>query len=141
MQQIEAIRSVLEEFNYIEFALLFGSVSDGKAHALSDIDIALHTDTPLDLLEQGYLISALEEATQKRVDLVLLNDLYKTAPKLAFNIVDRHSVILQRDRQKYIDFKTATYKYYFDHEQMYRMFDDALRKRLQNGTYGKTKAS
>ncbi len=74
---------------------------------------------------------------EKPIDLVLLNDLYKHHAKLAFNIVDKHKVILNNNREKYIDFKTYTYKYYFDQKQMYSMFDKGLYKRIERGTYGK----
>ena len=92
------------------------------------------------MLEQGYLIATLEDMLDKPIDLVLLNDLYKHHAKLAFNIVDKHQVILQKNREKYIEFKTYTYKYYFDQQQMYTMFDKSLHRRIERGTYGKTQA-
>ncbi|MCF6205414.1 MAG: nucleotidyltransferase domain-containing protein [Sulfurovum sp.] len=139
--QMQALKDVLGTFDYIEFALLFGSAVEGRQQVFSDVDIAVHTNRPIDLLEQGYLVSTLEEVVKKPVDLVLLNDLYKHYPKLAFNIVDKHNVILNKHQEKYTDFKTNTYKYYFDHQPMYAMFDESLRKRIANGTYGKAQAS
>ena len=131
----------MQTYDFIDFALLFGSYAKGTQRTLSDIDIGIYTHRPIDLLEQGELISALEEAFQKKIDLVLLNDLYKKSAKLAFNIVDNHQVILCKNQEAYIDFKTYTYKYYFDQKPMYEMFDKALLERMKNGTYGKTGAS
>jgi len=138
---IEQLKEVLDKYDYIDFALLFGSYVDDSAKTLSRVFIAIYTNRTIDLLEQGYLVSMLEDALDKPVDLVLLNDLYKHHAKLAFNIIGKHQVILQRDRKKYIEFKTYTYKYYFDQEPMYRMFDKSLHTRIERGTYGKTQAS
>ncbi len=73
--------------------------------------------------------------------MVLLNNLEKNDAKMAFNIVSNHKVILNRSNKKYVDFKANTYKYYFDLQPMYEMFDKALKKRLKSGTYGKIKTS
>ncbi len=134
------LKSVLEPYDYIDFALLFGSYVSGKQHAMSDVDIAIMTEKPIDLFEYGRVVAEIEGVVHKKVDLVLLNGLEKENPKLAFAIVDNHRVIFNRNRQKYIDFKTDTYKYYFDHLPMYEMFDRALKKRIADGSYGKAEA-
>ena len=139
--QIQQIKDILDKCDYIDFALLFGSYADDTAKTLSDVDIGIYTNRPIDLLEQGYLVATLEDVLDKPIDLVLLNDLYKHHAKLAFNIVDKHQVILQKNREKYIEFKTYTYKYYFDQKEMYSMFDKSLYRRIERGTYGKTQAS
>ncbi len=136
---IEILRKLLEPYDFIDFALLFGSYAKGKQTFLSDIDIAIFTNRSIDLFEQGNLISLLEENLNKKVDLVLLNNLEKNDAKMAFNIVSNHEVILNRSNKKYVDFKADTYKYYFDLQPMYEMFDKALKKRLKSGTYGKIK--
>ena len=139
--QIELLKQILKQYDFIDFALLFGSYANGTHTTLSDMDIAIHTTRPIDLLEQGYMIASLEDKLEKRIDLILLNDLYKENAKMAFNVVDNHQVILCNELQKYIDFKTYTYKYYFDQKPMYEMFDKALVERIERGTYGKTQAS
>ena len=138
---IEILRKLLEPYNFIDFVLLFGSYAKGKQTFLSDIDIAIFTNRSIDLFEQGNLISLLEENLNKKVDLILLNNLEKKDTKMAFNIVSNHKVILNRSNKKYVDFKADTYKYYFDLQPMYEMFDKALKKRLKSGTYGKIKTS
>ena len=138
---IEILRKLLEPYDFIDFALLFGSYAKGKQTFLSDIDIAIFTNRSIDLFEQGNLISLLEENLNKKVDLVLLNNLEKNDAKMAFNIVSNHKVILNRSNKKYVDFKADTYKYYFDLQPMYEMFDKALKKRLKSGTYGKIETS
>ena len=141
IMKIESLRKVLTSYDFIDFALLFGSYARDRQTALSDIDIAVYTNRPVSLLEQGDMISLLEERLGKKIDLVLLNGLEKENAKIAFNIVDNHKVILNKQQQKYIDFKADTYKYYLDLKPMYEMFDNALKERISSGTYGKTQTS
>ncbi len=138
---LEKLKDILSNYDFIEFALLFGSYANGSEHNLSDIDIALQTCRDIDLLTQGHLIATLECEFGKTIDLVILNELYKTNPKLSFNITDNHKVLLSNNKQAYIDFKTQSLLYYFDTAYMYDMFDKSLKNRLENGTYGKITAS
>ena len=138
---IESVKQLLKSYDFIDFALLFGSYARDKQTALSDIDIAIYTSRSIGLLEQGNILSVLEEKLGKKIDLILLNGLEKENAKMAFNIVDNHKVILNKQQQKYIDFKANTYKYYFDLKPMYEMFDNALKERIASGTYGKAQAS
>lgn len=134
---IKKLKNILSQYDFIVFALLFGSHASQRTHAMSDLDIAIYTDGEIDLLTMGEMIATLEAEMDTKVDLVVLNDLYKTDPKLAFNITDNHRMILCWNQERYIDFKTMSMKYYFDIAPMYEMFDKALKERLKNGTYGK----
>ena len=138
---VKKLKTLLHTYDFIDFALLFGSYAKGTQKTLSDIDIGIYTHRPISLLEQGELISTLEDTLQKKIDLVILNELYRSHAKLAFNIVDNHQVILCKNQEVYVNFKTYTYKYYFDQKSMYEMFDKALLERMENGTYGKAQAS
>ena len=139
--QIKKLEQLLQTYDFIDFALLFGSYANGTQKALSDIDIGIYTNRSIDLLEQGHLISTIEERFEKTIDLVVLNHLYKNNAKLAFSIVDNHKIIFSSNTEVYINFKTFTYKYYFDQKPMYEMFDNALLERIESGTYGKAQAS
>lgn len=132
---------VLQPFQNITFALLFGSYADNTQTFLSDVDIAIYSDESIDLFTQGEIIASLEYRVNKKVDLVSLNDLYKSNPRLSFNITNNHQVIFCNNNELYIDFKTESLKHYFDVKYMLDMFDNALKERLLNGTYGKTQAS
>ncbi len=138
---LEILKKSLLVYDFIEFALLFGSYARGDNHNLSDIDIALQTNREIDLLEQGHLIATLECELGKRIDLVITNELYKTNPKLSFKITDNHKLLFCKNEEIYIDFKTKSLTYYFDAAYMYEMFDKSLKERLDNGTYGKITAS
>ncbi len=138
---LDKLQNLLQTYDFIDFALLFGSFANGRAGPLSDVDVAIFTHDEIDLLEQGRMIAALEEATGRKVDLILLHDLYKTRPRLAYNIVSNHKLLLCKSHKAYVDFKTNTYKYYFDMQPLYKMLDEALLKRIDNGTFGKTQTS
>jgi len=135
------ITNILKNNNKIEFALLFGSFASNTSNNLSDIDIAIYLNSELKLLEFGMIVSDLEQVTNKKIDLIVLNDLYKKNAKLAFNILQSHKILFCNDKDRYIDFKSNTMQYYFDIQPMYEMFDKQLLKRLDNGTYGQIQKS
>jgi len=133
---IMQLKNLLQKNTNIIFALVFGSYATNTSTILSDVDIAIYTKRDLDILEFGMLISDIEQVVDKKVDLVVLNDLYKKNAKLAFNITQSHELIFCNDEEKYVEFKSNSLQYYFDIQPMYDMFDTALVKRLNDGTYG-----
>jgi len=135
------IEKILRQYDFIEFALIFGSYASNKYTLLSDIDIAIYTKEQIDIFTQGEIIATLNDKLDKRIDLVVLNDLYKKDSKLSYNILQSHKIIFNDSSEKYNNFKVNSLKYYFDMEYTYNMFNKALSKRLKDGTYGKTKAS
>ncbi|RLA68430.1 MAG: hypothetical protein DRQ78_00375 [Epsilonproteobacteria bacterium] len=139
--QVKQLKQLLQTYDFIDFALLFGSYANNTQKVLSDIDIGIYTNRSIGLVEQGFLISSIEEKFEKNIDLVILNNLSKSNAKLAFNIVNNHKIIFCNNTEIYIDFKIYTYKFYFDQKPMYEMFDKALLERIANGTYGKAQAS
>ncbi|BAF70683.1 type VII toxin-antitoxin system MntA family adenylyltransferase antitoxin [Nitratiruptor sp. SB155-2] len=122
----------------IDFALLFGSFAKNKAHHLSDVDIGAYFLKEPDILDIGEMVLDLEEITGKRVDLVVLNDLYKKNPLLSFNIVQNHETLCVKDENKYVDFKANSYLWYFDHEPLFAMQKVAFEQRVKNGDLAKT---
>jgi len=73
----QQLKDILEQYNYIDFAFLFGSYADDTAKIVSDVDIGIYTNRPIDLLEQGYLISTLEDSLDKTIDNVELMEKLK----------------------------------------------------------------
>jgi len=137
----DCLKKTLLTYDFIDFALLFGSFVKGMQHAMSDIDVAIYTNRPIDIFEQGEVIAHLEDLCERRIDLVIVNNLTKTDAKLAFNIVSNHQLLFYRHYIDYVTFKEETYRYYFDQKPMFDMFDQALQQRLTDGTYGKAQAS
>ena len=130
---------ILEKFDFIINALLFGSYANGKNGFLSDIDIAIETSKDISLLEYGAIVSELEDELNKKIDLVILNELYKKEPLLAYNIYINHKPIFIKNKEKYDDFKIYALKYYTDLKPLYDLTNKALLKRIENGTVGEIK--
>jgi len=141
MQEVKELFERLKEFfrnyEFIDFAIVFGSYAKNKAFPISDIDIAIHTSKELELLEIGEIISKLEKITQKDIDLVILNNLYKKEPILAYNIVSEGVSIFCRDKEKLADFKTKCFLWFFDHQPLYEMVNKALIKRIREGNFAR----
>ena len=76
------LKDVLAQFP----KLVFGSVTQGRERADSDLDIAVAARQPLTLVERMNIIAALAEQTGRPVDLI---DLYGVAEPLLGQIV-RH---------------------------------------------------
>lgn len=135
----EIIKNVTEYFNkfdYIEFALLFGSYASGKERFLSDIDFGIYVSKELELLEQGLMIYELEAITDKKVDLIVLNNLYKKNPEFAYNIVTNCKILSCRSKKSFIDYKTQSFLYYFDTDFLRKEVNEAFLKRLKQGKFG-----
>jgi predicted nucleotidyltransferase len=109
----EALRAVLEADARIAYALIFGSVGRGSGHARSDLDVAvgLRSGAALDALAVGDLISRLEAAAGRPVDLVLLD---KAPPTVAYRVFRDGRVILERDRAAFVERKARAILDYLD---------------------------
>lgn len=124
------LRPVLEKHPEIEAAFLFGSHAEGRAHAESDLDLALVgpreaiETTKLDLLAE------LTRAGFDRIDLVLLDG---ADPALRFEAVRPNCLVYARpdfDRGSYY---SLALREYFDFEPYLRVQREALKRRLGDG--------
>jgi predicted nucleotidyltransferase len=82
----DQLREVLSGFPQITLAILFGSVASSKAHAQSDLDLAVIAAKPLHAAEKIQIIEALAMATGRPIDLV---DVY-FAPQPLLSQVFKH---------------------------------------------------
>ncbi len=111
----EAIRTVLAADTRIAYARLFGSAATNHGTPFSDVDIAigLEEHTTLDRRAVGELITDLERATGRPVDLVLLDE---APPALAYRVFRDgrlvfeadHTALVRREAQAilaYLDFR------------------------------------
>ena len=123
-----SIRRALADMPHAAFAIVFGSMARGTSHSGSDVDIALgftagHRPTAR---EVGVIVSGLEEATGRTVDLVALD----SAPSgLAYRVFrDGHEVWV-RDRPALVARKARAILEYLDFEPLERRFSDAMLSR------------
>lgn len=110
---LDALRHVLAGDPRIAYALVFGSVAHGKSHALSDLDVAvgIRDRRRLDVLEIGDIVTKLESAAGRQVDLVMLDE---APPGLAYRVFRDGQVLLERDRAALVDRKARAILEYLD---------------------------
>ena len=113
IDSMEELRRALEHETKLAYALLFGSRARASAHAASDLDVAigLAPGARIDPQELGTLVSDLEQATARTIDLVLLDE----APvPLAYRIFRDGRVIVDRDHSALVERKTRAILEYLD---------------------------
>jgi len=111
-------------------------MTKGKTTPMSDVDVGIFTDKELDLLELGRIIAGLENIVTRKVDCVILNVLYKTNPRFAFEIQAHAIPLFIKDNDAYIDYKRKVLLYYLDIKPMLDRMDAALKRRIQQGKFG-----
>ena len=123
---IEEMKSLLTSQDFITFALLFGSFAEGKDTPLSDIDLGIHLSRPIDLLTLGRLTVELGRVTQRRVEVLVLNDISVSNPRLAYQIVVSGKLLVCKNRSAYVDFKTQAILRYLDTSYLRGIVDKAF---------------
>lgn len=109
----EAIREILAGDSRVAYALLFGSSARGRAHSGSDVDIAvgLVSGARLSASDVGDLMSRLEGAAGRPVDLVILDE---APPAVAYRVFRDGIELTVRDRAALVDRKTRAILEYLD---------------------------
>jgi len=126
----------LQKFDFIIFAILFGSQAENKSTSISDIDIGIYSKIDLKLHDIGLISVCLEKATTKKTDVIVLNDLYKKNPFLSFQIVSKGNLIFCKDVNVLVSFKSKTFLYYLDVKPLYDQINRSLLNRLKNDRFG-----
>jgi uncharacterized protein len=110
-QRVEALRRALADDPRIAYALLFGSSARGAAHAGSDLDIAVGLQSRIDPLELGELVSRLEHATGRSVDLLVLDE---APPSIAYRVFREGRVIVENDHRALVECQARAILEYLD---------------------------
>lgn len=112
---------VLEGDPRIAYGLVFGSVARGHAHPGSDVDVAVGLSPGSELGPQavGRLISDLERASGRTVDLVLLHE---APPALAYRVFRDGAVLFARNRPALVERQVRAVLDYLD----FRPFEQAF---------------
>jgi predicted nucleotidyltransferase len=126
--EIEAIGRVLDSREDVRLAYVFGSAARGRAHATSDIDVAvLFAGEPAPAtLDQ--LTEILEDASGRAVDLV---DLAKAPPLLAHQVISKGTCLVCRHVAERARFEARSVLRYLDTAHLRRIQHTYLRKRAQ----------
>ena len=126
------MKRVLEVDPRVAYALVFGSTARGSAGSGSDLDVALAfregvRPSPIEL---GDLISRLEAATGRPVDLVLLGE---APPALAYRIFRDGRVLLDRDRSALVDRKARAILEYLDFQPIEELCSEGVLAAARRG--------
>ena len=119
------IGDALADVPSIAFAIVFGSCARGTAHAGSDVDVALefaHRRRP-GTYELGAIVSRLEEAVGRSVDIVVLED---APPGLAYRLFRDGVEVLVRNRSALVERKTRAILEYLDYRPMEEALTEAV---------------
>jgi len=131
----EELKEIIIDYP-VDFVIIFGSLVKGNFREDSDIDIAIHLQRDLELLEIGDIVSRLETKLEKNVDIVILNNLYKMDPVMAFEIISKGMPIYVINKEKFVEFKYRTFIEYMDTEYLRKMMDRDLKERIKNRKFG-----
>ncbi len=127
MELRERLREVLQAFPAVRLAAVFGSVARGGDRAGSDVDLALLLEPDTPELRQK-LEADLGRAAGREVDLVFLDT---APPLLRFEIATDGVVLVARDRDDWVDFRTRAMIDWWDWAPTARRIHEAAIRRLR----------
>ena len=109
----ESLRQVLQVDDRIAYALLFGSAARGDTTSFSDVDVAigLRSGVKFDLHDIGGLVSELERAAGRDVDVVILDE---APPGLAYRVFRDGRVLVENDRRARVERQASAMIEYLD---------------------------
>jgi predicted nucleotidyltransferase len=90
------VRNILEKYEYIEIAVIFGSAL--RRRVVRDIDIGIVSSRPLTLKELTEIASQIEEVLRVEVDIIPLDE---APPPLRFKALSEGVRVLNRNSRKY----------------------------------------
>jgi hypothetical protein len=112
---VQSLKDIIEEFEEVKLAYLFGSSATGREGKLSDIDIAVFIDERLSTKErlelELELISRLSNLLKTdKIDIVIMNEAPLT---LKYNIIKR-GIILKSDEALRVKIEAEILSRYLD---------------------------
>jgi predicted nucleotidyltransferase len=105
----------------------FGSAAGGVAGPLSDVDVAVLLDSPLDWDAERELRGRLGTLVP-RIDLVILNE---APPALRFEVVTSGQCLLARDPREQAEFEIVSLSRFLDFQPVRRVQQEYLRARVE----------
>ncbi|WP_342303619.1 nucleotidyltransferase domain-containing protein [Methanolobus sp. ZRKC5] len=126
------LKDFFQKEEHVELAYLFGSVSEGKAGVLSDIDIGVYLSESLTKAQKNHklieLIGSLTTLLKSdRLDLLIIND---TSPVLSFEIIKPNVLILERNHDLKLDVEQRIMSQYLDRKYHEDFLNQSLLKRI-----------
>lgn len=123
----------------VRLAYLFGSQVKGRAHADSDVDVAVLLNESLTaderFAERLTLIGALSRLFRTdNVDVAILNE---ASPLLCYNVLRDGVLLYCADESARVAFQVRALRTYEDTAPLRRMLAEAMERRIRAGTFGK----
>lgn len=132
--QVEPLIKQLSEQYRLLLCYVFGSYASNDASTLSDLDIAVLAEHELTLKELPDLTERLQTIfKEEAVDLV---DLRKIPLTLIHRVLRDGKCLFARDLSTKIEHEMRWETLYFDAEPLRKESFEALKERLENGTFG-----
>lgn len=148
MNKKEEIASNISEFllkqSDILFFVFFGSFARNGYDEFRDIDVAVYMTEQPELMRLGFIISELEFISDYKVDVIVLNDLYKSDPVMSQEIVGDHEMIpnhnirdVEEIKEIFAEYCVRSVNAYEDTKQLRDLMDSAFRRRIKEGAFAK----
>ncbi len=124
---LERIGTILARFEDVDFAYVFGSFLE--RNDFNDIDVAVYLSKELAPYERFKLsqrvAKALEEGIEPRVnfDVRVLN---YAPPYFQYEVIRRGMTIMEKDRERRVDYEAHLISEYLDLKYMYDYLDRAF---------------
>jgi predicted nucleotidyltransferase len=123
----ERIRFILNGFEEIDMAYVFGSFLERDD--FHDIDIAIHLDkeqSPYQRFKLSQKVArSLEQGIHPRVDFDV-RILNYAPPYFQYDVISKGIVVLERDRERRVDYEAHLISEYLDLKYMYDLLDQAF---------------
>ncbi len=127
------IKDIAERLNIL-LLYIFGSYASNNAGKLSDLDIAFLAERKFNLDDTLLLTNELQDVFEEEaIDLV---DLSKAPLTLIHRVFKEGKCLYARDLRTKIEFESKKENLYYDTEPLRKEYFDALKRRINNGTYG-----
>ncbi len=124
---LECIRFILDTFEEIDLAYVFGSFLERDD--FRDIDVAIHLckeQSPYERFKLSQRVARdLEKGVEPRVDFDVRILNYAPA-YFQYEVISKGIVVLERDRERRIDFEAHLISEYLDLKYMYDRLDKAF---------------
>lgn len=130
------LRNVIKHVNFVDFAILFGSHAINKSNNMSDVDIGIFTTRDIPLLEIGKLTARIESIMNRKVDIIVINALYRERPLFAYEIISKGKVIFSGNNANLIEFRRKAFLYYLDVKHLIDNVNKGFKERLLKNKFG-----
>lgn len=128
------LKQALEQYQEIEFALLYGSYAKNKVTPLSDIDVALFIKKGLIQNEQKIIsfltIIEKEIAFITESDAIDVSILNIADPLLRFQVFTTGKIIFYKEIKQYYFEKAKSFSLYQDYQYLLDFFYNNTKKQL-----------